>query len=128
MGAAPTGTVTFLFTDIESSTQKWEENAAVMSESLKIHDSILAKIVEENNGYVFNTVGDPFCVAFSRAVDCLAASIEIQRQLALTEWPGPQIKVRMCIHTGEAEERDNDYFGPVMPNLCVTRRRQEIYI
>src|SRR5579863_303264 len=65
----PTGTVTFLFSDIEGSTQRWESNRAAMDAAVKRHDALMRDVVERHNGFVFKTVGDAFCVAFQSAPD-----------------------------------------------------------
>jgi predicted ATPase/class 3 adenylate cyclase len=115
MSSLPTGTVTFLFTDIEGSTKLWERSPEGMQRALTRHDQILKNTVGERDGYVFKTVGDAFCCAFSIATDALEAALEAQRALLTEEgWPeqtGP-LRVRMALHTGAAEERDGDYFGP----------------
>jgi class 3 adenylate cyclase len=74
-----TGTLTFLFTDIEGSTKLWENNAPAMQASLARHDELLRLAIEERGGYVFKTVGDAFCCAFSTAPDALEAALESQR-------------------------------------------------
>jgi predicted ATPase/class 3 adenylate cyclase len=113
VASPPTGTVTFLFTDIEGSTKLWEDNAPAMQAALTRHDELLRWAMEEHGGYVFKTVGDAFYCAFSTASDALKAALEIQRRLLSSEWEetGP-LRVRMALHTGAAEERDGDYFGP----------------
>ena len=113
MASPPTGTVTFLFTDIEGSTKLWEHDAPAMQVALTRHDEILKGAIEERGGYVFKTVGDAFCCAFLTAPDALKAALEIQRRLLSSdrEESGP-LRVRMALHTGAAEERDGDYFGP----------------
>ena len=78
MSSPPTGTVTFLFTDIEGSTKLWERDRAIMSEALARHDRILRDAVEQRGGYVFKTVGDAFCAAFATAPDALEAAISAQ--------------------------------------------------
>ena len=109
----PTGTLTFLFTDIEGSTKLWETNPAAMQPALARHDEILRGAIEGRGGYVFKTLGDAFCAAFPTASDALEAALETQRRLLSEEWQetGP-LRVRMALHTGAAEERDGDYFGP----------------
>jgi predicted ATPase/class 3 adenylate cyclase len=118
---APTGTVTFLFTDIEGSTKKWERSPEAMSEALVRHDEILRTAIEDHSGYVFKTVGDAFCAAFSNAPDALEASLIAQRTLLSKEgWPaktGP-LRARMALHTGSAEERAGDYFGPPLNRVA----------
>jgi predicted ATPase/class 3 adenylate cyclase len=115
VSSPPTGTVTFLFTDIEGSTKLWERYQEAMGEALVRHDEILQKAIEGHGGYVFKTVGDAFCCAFPTAQDALEASLEAQSTLLTQEWgePGP-VRVRMALHTGAAEERDRDYFGPTV--------------
>jgi predicted ATPase/class 3 adenylate cyclase/Tfp pilus assembly protein PilF len=113
VASPPSGTVTFLFTDIEGSTKLWEHNALAMQAALARHDEILRGAIEERGGYVFKTVGDAFCAAFSTATDALEAALEAQRRLLSSEWEqtGP-LRVRMALHMGAVEERDGDYFGP----------------
>jgi predicted ATPase/class 3 adenylate cyclase len=113
VASPPTGTLTFLFTDIEGSTKLWERDSSVMQLALARHDEILRSAMEERGGYVFKTVGDAFCCAFLTAPDALECALEIQRKLLSSEWEqtGP-LRVRMALHTGAAQERDGDYFGP----------------
>jgi predicted ATPase/class 3 adenylate cyclase len=114
MGGRPSGTVTFLFTDVEGSTRLWAADAAAMSSSLLVHDSILRDAIEAEGGYVFTTAGDSFAAAFSKASDAVNAAERIQTGLADAAWPGPVLRVRIGVHLGEAEERGGDYFGPVV--------------
>jgi predicted ATPase/class 3 adenylate cyclase/Tfp pilus assembly protein PilF len=113
VASPPTGTVTFLFTDIEGSTRMWERSPQAMQAALARHDEILRWAIEERGGYVFKTVGDAFCCAFWTATDALDAALEVQRTLFDEEWQetGP-LRVRMALHTGAAEEREGDYLGP----------------
>jgi len=103
----PSGTVTFLFTDIEGSTTLWEERPDEMPGLVASHDEILRGTIEDHHGYVFATGGDGFAAAFSRAADAVAAAQEAQAAVAGLEY----VKVRMGLHTGEAIERDRSYFG-----------------
>jgi class 3 adenylate cyclase len=113
MADSPTGTVTFLFTDIEGSTKMWEHNPSVMQKALSRHDEILRSAIEASRGYVFKTVGDAFCAAFPAAPDALDAALDAQRALCDEPWDeGSAIKARIALHTGTVEERDGDYFGP----------------
>jgi class 3 adenylate cyclase len=113
VASPPTGTVTFMFTDIEGSTKMWERSPHAMHRSLSRHDEILREAIEKRGGYVFKTVGDAFCCAFLTTLDALEAALEAQRTLLSEEWEGTgPISVRMVLHTGAAEERDGDYFGP----------------
>lgn len=110
----PSGTVTFLFTDVEGSTRLWAADSALMSASLLQHDEILRTAIESRAGYVFTTAGDSFAAAFGRASDAVAAAQAAQAALGAAEWSGPPLRVRMGLHLGEAEERGGDYFGPVV--------------
>ncbi len=108
----PTGTVTFLFTDIEGSTRLWETAPDVMRSALARHDEIVSSCIESHGGYVFSTGGDGFAAAFARAGDGVAAAVDAQACLAGEAWPATaQIRVRMGLHTGEVDERQGDYFG-----------------
>ena len=111
----PTGTVTFLFTDIEGSTRLWAEAGEAMARSLERHDGIVRSQIEACGGYVFATGGDGFASSFGRADHAAKAAAGIQQALKAEPWPdAAPIKVRIAVHTGEAEERDGDYFGPVV--------------
>jgi predicted ATPase/class 3 adenylate cyclase len=108
----PSGTVTFLFTDIEGSTTLWETASAAMGVALERHNVMVRAAIEEAGGYVFATGGDGFAAAFSRAGDGLAAAMRAQEALEAETWPeGASIKIRVALHTGEVTERDGDYFG-----------------
>ena len=116
----PTGTVTFLFTDIEGSTALWGRAPHAMNVALAAHDALFRDVVPAHRGSIFKTVGDAVCAAFARADDAIAAAIDAQRRLAAQTWPdetGP-IRVRMGIHTGQAIERDDDYFGPALNRVA----------
>ena len=108
----PTGTVTFLFTDIEGSTTRWEHQPEAMRVALARHDALIRAAIHEHCGYIVKTTGDGFHAAFSRAQDALAAALDAQRRLRAEPWGevGPLL-VRMALHTGAAEERDGDYYG-----------------
>ena len=115
MSSPPTGTVTFLFTDIEGSTKLWERDRAIMSEALARHDRILRDAVEQRGGYVFKTVGDAFCAAFATAPDALEAAISVQHALTGDGRVATEpLRVRMALHIGSAEERGGDYFGTTL--------------
>jgi predicted ATPase len=104
--------VTFLFTDIEGSTRLWEAAPDAMRLSLAAHDAVIRKAVDAHAGYIFSTGGDGFAAAFGRAADAVAAAADAQAALAAERWPGGlDLRVRMGVHTGEAVERDGDYFG-----------------
>jgi predicted ATPase len=104
----PSGTVTFLFTDIEGSTRLWEEDPDAMRAWVSEHDVCVRDAIEACGGYVFATGGDGFAAAFGRAADAVAAAEHAQA--ALTDLT--PVRVRMGINTGEAHERGGDYFGP----------------
>jgi class 3 adenylate cyclase len=115
MSDLPTGTVTFLFTDIESSTRLWEEHPDAMRDALAHHDRLLRDTVESHDGHVVKTTGDGVHAAFSSAVDAVAAAVDAQRVIAEAQWPTPDpLRVRIGLHTGAAEYRDGDYFGPAV--------------
>ncbi len=113
MPAPPTGTVTFLFTDVEGSTRWWEDHPMAMQAALRIHDEILRRQADRHSGSVFSTGGDAFAVAFGTAHEALDAAADAQRELNDQAWPSPVVlRVRMALHSGEAVERDGNYFGP----------------
>src|SRR5262245_23724159 len=104
--SVPSGTVTFLFTDVEGSTRLWEAHGEQMRSTLAIHDQIVRQALESAGGLVFATGGDGFGAAFSRAGEAVAAALAAQRGLADQEWPERiSLRVRMGLHTGEADER-----------------------
>ncbi|MEP6660131.1 MAG: adenylate/guanylate cyclase domain-containing protein, partial [Acidimicrobiales bacterium] len=110
MGVRPSGTVTFLFTDIEASTRRWEADVGGMRSDLTRHDELVRGAVERHAGVVFATGGDGFAIAFGRAGNALACATEVQRALGEAGLPA----VRMGVHTGDADERGGDYFGPAV--------------
>jgi hypothetical protein len=100
MGDLPTGTVTFLFTDIEGSTERWDRFPVAMEAALARHDALVGAAVEDHGGHVFKTVGDAFCAAFPSAGSGLLAAINAQRAVAGEDWTAfgpdfPPIAVRM---------------------------------
>ena len=109
---ALTGTVTFLFTDIEGSTRLWQQDERVMRQAVARHDELLQQVAAAHGGVVFSTLGDGMAVAFRSASAAITAALAAQRALTSEDWPtGGPIRVRMGLHTGEAELRDGDYFG-----------------
>jgi class 3 adenylate cyclase len=112
----PQGTVTFLFTDIEGSTRLWERLPEEMKPALARHDDLLRSCIEQNRGAVVKTTGDGYHAAFARAQDGVAAALAAQRALAKEPWDPNigQLLVRMALHTGTAEERKGDYYGPAV--------------
>ena len=101
----PTGTVTFLFTDIEGSTRLAQEHPREMPVLLARHHAILNQAIEMHHGFVFRIVGDSFSAAFDTASDAVDAALEAQRRLQNEPWSPASIKVRMGIHTGSAQRR-----------------------
>ncbi|HZT40750.1 MAG TPA: adenylate/guanylate cyclase domain-containing protein, partial [Chthonomonadaceae bacterium] len=115
----PSGTVTFLFTDIEGSTKLWEQHPEAMRSALARHDALLREAIEKHNGVVFKTVGDAFCAAFATAGEALAAALAAQQALQNEDWAETgALRVRMALHTGTAEEREGDYFGPPLNRVA----------
>src|ERR1041384_660627 len=113
MSSLPSGTVTFLFTDIEDSTRLWQEQPEAMTVAHAQHDEILHAAITANNGYVFQIVGDSFSVAFHNSHDAIMAALTVQRGLIATlEGASLAVKVRMGINTGAAEIHvDGKYDG-----------------
>lgn len=108
----PTGTVTFLFTDIEGSTRLLQQLGNRYPQLLAEHDALLSAACEQHDGHVVRTVGDGFFVAFQRALDAIDAAIAIQQALSGHPWPeGVSVRVRMGLHTGEPELSGPDYVG-----------------
>jgi predicted ATPase/class 3 adenylate cyclase len=110
-----TGTVTFLFTDIEGSTRLWEEEPERMRPALARHDAISRTAVESHRGLVVKSTGDGVHAAFDDARDALVAAVDLQQALtdpATTN--GVALRVRCGLHTGLVEHRDNDFFGPTL--------------
>ncbi len=110
----PSGTVTFLFTDLEDSTRLWEQYPEGMKAALSRHDAILRQAVESHNGTVVKMRGDGCHAAFATGIDAVGASVAAQRALAGEPWAGiaPQtLRVRMGLHTGGSQQRAGDYYG-----------------
>jgi predicted ATPase/class 3 adenylate cyclase len=115
----PTGTVTFLFTDIEGSTERWERHREAMRAAVQRHNEILKAAIEEHSGHVFKTVGDAFCASFHNVADAIATALDTQVSLAKENWKAVDgLRVRMAIHTGHTDERDGDYFGPAVNRVA----------
>jgi predicted ATPase/class 3 adenylate cyclase len=112
MAELPSGTVTFLFTDVEGSTRLLARLRGRYAEVLGEHQRLLRAAFDEHDGREVHTEGDGFFVAFARASDAIAAAVSAQRALASQRWPeGVDVRVRMGVHTGEAEVRQDDYVG-----------------
>jgi predicted ATPase/class 3 adenylate cyclase len=112
---APGGALTFLFTDVEGSTRLWEQYPREMQGSLERHDVLLRSAIADADGDVVKTTGDGLMAVFGTPLGAVSAAIAAQRTLAAEPWPATcPIRVRMGIHTGEAEARGGDYFGPAV--------------
>jgi predicted ATPase/class 3 adenylate cyclase len=108
----PSGTVTFLFTDIEGSTRLAQEYPEAMSSLLARHHEILHQSIQTHDGYVFQIAGDAFCAAFHSAHEALKAALDTQKALFHETWSPAPVKVRMGLHTGKAElQESGEYDG-----------------
>ncbi len=115
----PSGVVTLLFTDIVGSTRLWEAEPAQMAPALRRHDELIRSAIENAGGYVFKTVGDAFCAAFWTAEAAVDAAVTGQLALGAAAWPTSRpLRVRMGLHTGACEERNGDYYGPVVNRVA----------
>ncbi len=115
----PTGTVTFLFTDIEGSTQRWEQHRDAMKAAVARHEQLVRAAMQQHGGYVFKTMGDALCAAFATAPYALVAAVDAQRALAKADFSAVGgLSVRMGLHTGYADERNADYFGPAVNRVA----------
>jgi predicted ATPase/DNA-binding SARP family transcriptional activator len=113
------GPTTFLFSDIEASTRRWEGDPEAMTVDLARHDELLRASIEAAGGEVFSHTGDGMAAAFRGAPDAVAAAVAAQRALASAAWtaPGP-LRVRMAIHVGVAQRREGNYFGPALNRVA----------
>jgi class 3 adenylate cyclase len=124
--SVPAGTVTFLFTDIEGSTVRWEQHPVAMRAALARHHSVMHAGISAHGGVVLTErgEGDSFFALFARPSEALAAACALQRALAAEPWPQEvaPIQVRMALHTGEAGLREgSDYRGAAV-NRCARLR------
>jgi class 3 adenylate cyclase len=115
MAGLPSGEVTFLFTDVEDTTKLWEQDAEAMHRTLARHDALLRRAIEAHHGHVFKNIGEAFCAAFPSAQDAAQAAVAAQQALHREV---PQLRVPMALHTGQAELRDGDYFGPALSRVA----------
>jgi DNA-binding SARP family transcriptional activator/tetratricopeptide (TPR) repeat protein len=116
-GVLPSGVVTFVLTDIEGSTGLWEADGDAMATALQLHDELIARLATRHGGRLLKDKGegDATLSVFQRASDAVACAAELQRALSTASWPaGLVLRVRVGVHSGEAQERDGDYFGPVL--------------
>jgi len=124
MSEYPSGTITFLFTDVQDSTKLWEMRPAGMAKVLKRHDEIIEEITKHHDGYIVRPrgEGDSRFIVFKRALDGVRTAAAIQQALHAEEWPkNLDLQVRMGVHTGEGEFRDGDYYGTAV-NRCARLR------
>jgi len=121
--APPTGTVTFLFTDIEGSTRLWQAGRLAMEAALARHHALLQQAIGAQAGYVFQIVGDAFCAAFSTPAAALSAALAAQRALQAEPWgDAPHLRVRMALHTGAIQITPADYIsGEYRSSLALSR-------
>ena len=104
--------MTFLFTEVEGSTRLWDESPDVMRHAMPRHDELLRDAVESHGGFIVKNRGDGFHAVFATAHDAVTAAVVAQRALLADDWNiAETVRVRMGIHTGEAEVRDGDYSG-----------------
>src|SRR5437763_982060 len=124
MRKLPTGTVTFLLTDIEGSTRLWENDREAMQAALARHDALAAAAIEQHAGVLVKSrgEGDSLFAVFARAGEALAAALALQQALLAEPWPvAAPLRVRVALHTGEADLRGGDYYGPAV-NRCARLR------
>ncbi|MBV8163519.1 MAG: adenylate/guanylate cyclase domain-containing protein [Candidatus Eremiobacteraeota bacterium] len=115
----PSGTVAFLFSDIEGSTQRWETAREAMQRAVERHETLIRAAVERYNGCVFKTVGDAFCCSFRSTREALGAALSIQGALGAENFDAVGgLAVRIGVHAGVAQERDGDYFGPALNRVA----------
>jgi class 3 adenylate cyclase len=122
--ALPTGTVTFVLTDIEGSSRLWQDHPDQMGAVIDRHDELLRSVVAANHGSFVKSKGegDSSFSVFPRPTDAAAAAVAAQLALASEHWPdGIEIRVRAALHSGEAELRDGDYYGSAV-NRCARLR------
>ncbi len=119
----PTGTLTFLFTDIEGSTYLWEHYPEQMSTAMKRHDELIEEVVAQCSGQVVRPrgEGDSRFAVFSRATDALRAAVSIQRLIFAEPWTVPTLRIRVALHSGDADLQDGDYYGSTV-NRCARLR------
>src|SRR5262249_43205446 len=110
----PTGTVTFFLTDVEGSTQLWEQHPEPMRLALARHDALVAAVIAQHEGTLLKSrgEGDSLFAVFARATDAVTAACALQCALFTEPWPAETpVRVRVALHTGEADLRSGDYYG-----------------
>src|ERR671932_879392 len=124
MADLPTGTVTFLFTDIAGSTALWEQHPTTMRHAMMRHDVLVEQLVAAQQGQVVRPrgEGDSRFAVFARATDAVAAAAALQQAFYAEPWPtATPLRVRMALHTGEADLRDGEYYDTAV-NRCARLR------
>jgi predicted ATPase/class 3 adenylate cyclase len=115
----PSGVLTFLFTDIEGSTRRWEQDPVAMRGALARHDALLQEAVAAQDGWIFKNLGDGVCAVFRSAPAGLAAALQAQEALQAAEWgPAGALRVRMALHTEWADAHNGDYHGPPLNRVA----------
>ena len=121
----PQGTVTFLFTDLEGSTRRWEAHPAEMQDALERHDAIVRGAVESHGGVVLSTMGDGMAAVFASARDAVRAVLAAQQGLGAEDWAevtGP-LAARMGLLTGEGVLGGEQYLNPPLNRCAADGRR-----
>lgn len=114
----PTGTVTFLHSDIVDSSARWSRDPENMAAALQLHDDLLARAVADHGGRIFKHTGDGVIAVFAAARDALWAAVDAQRHLGAADWPSVEpLRVRIGLHTGEAQVRGDDYAGVALSRV-----------
>jgi predicted ATPase/DNA-binding SARP family transcriptional activator len=113
----PSGTVTFMLTDVEGSTRRWDRNPAAMRLAMEAHDAVVGRLVIAHGGMQVESgrEGDSILATFTRASDAVACGVAIQREFAAQAWPeGAAVHIRIAINSGEAQLRSGHYYGPAV--------------
>jgi class 3 adenylate cyclase len=115
----PSGTVTFLFTDVEGSTRRWEQNSVATRAAIERHFTLLDEAIRAHNGIRFKIIGDAVQAAFPTALDAVLAAVTAQQALTAEDWGAlGSVRVRMALHTGAATPQDGDYLSPALNRLA----------
>src|SRR5689334_13069293 len=118
-GQPPSGTVTFLLTDLEGSTRLWEQDPDAMKAAMVRHDEILEKTVSARSGYIFNRMGDGMAASFSTARDAVLAAAAFQQALEAERWStASALRARLGLHTDEAVIVDDTGYASLPINRC----------
>jgi predicted ATPase/class 3 adenylate cyclase len=118
-GHPPSGTVTFLLTDLEGSTRMWEQEPEAMRAAMVRHDELLEKEIAEHQGFVFARMGDGMAAAFPTAAQAVFAAVTIKHALAEENWgTAAPLKARIGLHTAEAVTADDGGYASLPINRC----------